>query len=315
MLETKEKEMKRSVAILVVVVAMVMLATCNAGASEVEDYDVYELGPGTYLQMEVGTCVLNFSSVKFRMDLESCDLMIEWDKSDGYDTSMIGKCKPILKRDKDDGLNFYVCGQKRRQMVLSGDAIDYGPNFEPAVYHPKDEQLIEEEPGIVIIEMSYVGGSYIVLDEHGDMVSMGNSYKEIELEPGKYYVIPEEIDFYTARPIIVEIESGETEEVMIRYRKDLSTERGILMVDLIPPFSAYYIMDAYGTVVKVGFDSDEFKLKPGVYFVVPQKLGGFEKPETKPVRIESDGVHRIEMRYKSPNGTPLDLNGTLIASL
>jgi hypothetical protein len=307
--------MKKSAAILVVAVAMVLLAACKSEASEVEDYDIYEIAPDTCLQMEVGTCVLHFGGVKFRMDLESCDLMIEWDKSGGYDTTMTGKCKPILT-DEDDGLNFYVCGQKRRQMVLSGgDAIDYGPNVKPAVYRPKDEPVDEPDTCFVTIEMNDIGGAYMVLDQFGDLVSIGNSYKEIELDPGKYYIIPEDIEFYTARPIIIEVRSGETEEVMIRYEKDLSTEKGTLMVDLIPPFNAYMVMDAYGELVAVGFDSDEFRLSPGVYFVVPQKLDGFRTPKTKAIKVTPNGIHRIKVHHKSLDGTPINLNGTLIASL
>ena len=190
-----------------------------------------------------------------------------------------------------------------------------GPEIKLAVYNPANEQPTDEESGSIIIEMNYIGGAYMVLDEYGDLVSMGNATKEIELDPGKYYIIPEQIDYYTARPIVIRIRSGQTEEVMIEYKKDLSDDRGTLLVDLIPPFGAYYIMDVRGEVVAVGFDSEEFELAPGVYFIVPQKLDGFETPKPKGIKILPDGVQRVKVRYKS-DGTQINLDdGTVIASL
>ena len=310
---SKEEKMKKIT--IVTIMALALIATVNAEASEFEDYDVYEFETGTCLQMETGTCVLFINDKPFvRMDLESCDLMIGWDNSGDISTTMTSNCRPILT-DEDDGLSFYEC--EHRQTAFSDmPAIDYGPNVRSATYRPnEDESLIEPATGFITIDMNDIGGSYMVLNKNGDMVSMGNAYKEIELEPGMYYIIPEEIDFYSARPIIVEVKIDDTEEVTIRYQRDLSTEKGTLFVDLIPPFGAYLIMDKYSQLVAVGFDSDQFRLEPGDYTVIPQELQGFVTPKNKVITVEPDGVHYIRVHHKSLDGTPFDLTGTIIASL
>jgi len=193
-------------------------------------------------------------------------------------------------------------------MLASND-----PNFVPATYNSPAE---EEEPGIVAIDTNRDGTAYMVLDSEGYVISIGKGSKEMELSPGQYYVVPDKVKGYFAPVTIVEVESGNEEEVEIEYREEEAKGSGTLFIDLIPPFSAYYIVNNSWEVVAVGFDSDEFSLPPGTYFVVPEKLEGFKEPKMKRVEVENEGVHIIEMRY-----LPLDfdlqkkLDETMYASL
>ncbi len=184
-----------------------------------------------------------------------------------------------------------------------------------ASYNPDKDHLIQEEayPGYLMIRINMDGGSFMVVDKNGDLVSGGISEKEIELDPGLYYVISRDVDSFSAKPIVVEIMSDEDTEIEIMYEEDLDSEKGTLLIDFTPPFGAYYVLDSKGELVAVGFDSDEFRLKPGVYTVYPQKIQGLTTPKPKTVRIDADGVHRVKMIYRSLDITPD--TGTVIARL